>query len=641
MSEGGSLRSFARRWDIGVRVQLAAVVPAALLTGVLAWYFTAARIGELETELAERGLAIVRQLAPASEFGVFSGNEDILRQLAESAAREAGVEGVAIVDREGRILAASGVRVDPRLEAPSEATLHIATPRARVFAAPIGQLQTTIDPLFDPRRPQGSVERLRLGTVVVQISTEQLTQRRASLIRGAAVIGLFGLALAVGLAQLLARGVTGPVMRLAQTVARIGRGDFTARAPGDAAGRLGVLERGVNDMAASLDDARTHLEERIWQATAEIQKAKNRAEEANRTKTQFLAAASHDLRQPLQALGLLISSLRMRVKEPQTATVVGRVENALAGLEAVLEGLLDISRLDAGAVAPHVESFPLARILDRVGETYAAQAAAKGLRVRVVPTGMWCTSDPVLLERIVANFVSNALRYTASGGVVIGARPRAGAVSIEVWDSGSGIPADKLREIFKEFFQLDAGRQRDQGLGLGLAIVERLCRLLDHPVQVRSRPGRGSVFGVIVPRARAAGDPDAGAPPEPLDSLAGLTVLVIDDDIEVLEALETFLGDAGASVIAVVSLVEAKRRLHTSGARPDVVVTDYRLGGEGDGIEAIAALESELGKLPAVILTGESDPAILQAIASTGLALAAKPVRPEQLKAMISRAARR
>lgn len=635
-----------KHWSIGKRVLVAAVVPAALIAVALAWYFTYARVSDLDRELRERGAAIVRQLAPASEYGVFSGNREFLRQLTESTVREAGVTGVAIVDASHEILAASGVLPAPLplgMTLPATPKILAESPSALLFIAPVGRSPSGgEDPFsadFTPPRRFGTDF---IGAVVVEMSREPLETRKRDLIYRAAAITLIGLLIAVLLSRRLSRGVTRPILQLAETVAEIKGGQLDARASIEAGGVLRVLQDDINAMAASLEDARTHLEKRIAEATAELQRQKEVAERANRTKTQFLAAASHDLRQPIQAVGLFVSALRLHSKDEDTQHYVARIERALAGLETVLDGLLDISRLDAGVITPRIENFPLSRTFASLRDTFAATAAESGLELRVVDTTAWCRSDPLLLERILSNLVSNALRYTETGGVCLGCR-RSGRdgdeLRIEVWDTGIGIPKDKREEVFREFVQLEnPQRQRDKGLGLGLAIVERLSRLLGHPLVLRSQPGKGTMFALVVPRAPAA------APSEPAESaaqtehlFAGRRILVLDDDPDVLEALTLFLSQLGIIPFAASNLDEARRMIDGARGGIDLIISDYRLGGEHDGVIAVETLSAELGyELPALIISGEASEPVLQRVAESGLLLLHKPVPAETLRAALA-----
>ena len=517
-----------KKWDIRTRVLLAAIIPATLIAVLLAWYFTRNRIEDLETSIFSRGNALIRQLAVASEYGVFSGNRERLRQLADSTMREADLSGVAILDVSGEVLAASGRMVGnvaSQRPLPNTAGLVSADREKLVFSSPVGQYSATRDDPFDKEvaaSPDSPASAPPLGTVIVEMSRADVDARKRDLVLGAAAITMMGLLLSGLLARWLAQGVTNPVLDLADTVAEIERGNLAARANVRAGGVLKVLESGINDMAASLAEARDNLEARISVATAELHRQKDRAELANRTKTQFLAAASHDLRQPLQALGMFSHALRRRVTDPAAIELVEGVGRGVDSLESVIEALLDISKLDAGAVTPRFEDMPLGPLLENIRETFRPTAVVNGLDLAIVPTNAWVRSDPLLLMRILSNLVSNALRYTARGGVVVGCRRHGLLLGIEVWDSGRGIEPEKQQEIFREFIQLGRPeRAHDKGLGLGLAIVDRLCLLLEHPIRMRSKVGKGTVFEILVPRVASVAAHPATAPVEDASGTAG------------------------------------------------------------------------------------------------------------------------
>jgi signal transduction histidine kinase/ActR/RegA family two-component response regulator len=629
-----------KNWGVGGRVLFAAVVPATLIAIVLAWFFTYARIGDLDRQLRERGFSIVRQLALASEYGVFSGNREFLRLLTDSATREAGVTYVEIMDSSRLTLASSGevgTAFEREKNLPDTLTQISGPGDALQFIAPVGLMPSLQDELLatellDTR----AAKAVRIGAVLVELSRSEVEGRKRDLITTASLITLVGLLIAGLLARALSRGVTQPILQLADTVARIKRGDLSARAAIEAGGSLKLLEVGINDMAASLQDAKANLEQRIADATAELQRQKEFAEQANQTKTQFLAAASHDLRQPVQAVGLFVSALRLRAKQDDLLQGISSIERALAALDAVLDGLLDISRLDAGMVTAQIEAFPLGRIFDGLHHTFSASAANLRLKLRIVDTAAWCRSDPHLLERILVNLVSNALRYTLKGGVCVGCRRRGERLRIEVWDTGIGIPDDKREEIFREFVQLgNPQRKREKGLGLGLAIVERLSKLLGHPLVFRSRPGQGTVFMLDVPRAPAG---RLGLEVQGVESgteaLIGKRVLVVDDDRDVLEAFEAYLEQLGVTVAVAETEEEAYRQFaHTM---PDVLLCDFKLCAERDGVVVIHDLRLHFDcNTPAAVVTGEAAEAALRRIADAGLPTLHKPVKAEDLSALL------
>jgi two-component system, sensor histidine kinase len=313
-----------------------------------------------------------------------------------------------------------------------------------------------------------------------------------------------------------------------------------------------------------------------------------------------------------------------------------RVCESVHTLEKTFDTLLDISRLDAGIVQPKAEPFLLQSLLERVRNDCAAEALAKGIALRVVHTRLAACSDPVLVEQVLRNLVNNAIRYTDRGKVLIGCRPQGGSVRIAVWDTGIGIPAEKHSRIFDEFYQA-AERDRREGLGLGLAIVRRVTNLLGVHLSLQSGVGRGSVFRFDLPRIDAAeANAVRGAEQAPAmqTSLGEAVVLVIDDDPAVLEAMAEALRQWGARAVAAKSLRCALERLPECGRYPDVIVSDFRLGEEQNGLDAVARIRHELGvSVPAMIVTGDTAPKCLRTIQASGLRYLPKPVMPERLLA--------
>ncbi len=367
---------------------------------------------------------------------------------------------------------------------------------------------------------------------------------------------------------------------------------------------------------------------------SQLHHAKEEAERASVAKSKFLAAASHDLRQPVQSLLFFSHVLSERLAGHGAQELVGTMQQALDALKGLLDGILDLSKLDAGVVDVRRETVPLSPLLNRIGAEYAPRFAQKGLTLKVLAGDAAVDSDPTLLGRIVGNLVENALKYTAKGGVLIGCRRRGDRVRIEVWDTGVGIPPGRLDDIFEEFVQVgNPERDRTQGLGLGLAIVKRLSRLLDHPMSVRSVPGRGSVFAVTVPlRGGAAAVP---APAVVTDQGQGVVAL-IDDEAIILEGMQAMLDAWGFRVIAESDLESALERLAEAGVAPDAVVADYRLRGGRTGGEAIQAMRTAYGAdLPAVVLTGDTGPELEAEARRAGFAVLHKPVRPDALRRLL------
>ncbi|MFO1414103.1 MAG: ATP-binding protein [Burkholderiales bacterium] len=390
---------------------------------------------------------------------------------------------------------------------------------------------------------------------------------------------------------------------------------------------------------ASLEQRVTEKSEALNAQLAATRAARDAAESADRAKTRFLAAASHDLRQPLHALGLFAARLAGRVRDPEDAALAQRIMTSVTSLDSLFSALLDISKLEAGAVAAAPRPTALAPLLERLANDFTPEAIERGLRFAVVPTRLAVHSDPVLLERILRNLIANALAYTKTGGVVVGARRRGPHdVAIDVWDTGPGIANADLPRVFEEFYQVgNPERDRSRGLGLGLAIVRRLAQLLGHRVEVRSCVGRGSRFRVLAGVAAQAGVAAAApAPPLGTDPLAGRRVLVIDDEEPVREAMRQTLAGWGCEALVAGCAAEAVTLLQGA-LPPDLMVIDYRLPAGEDGLAAIAAVRAACGRdVPAVIVSGESSSAELARVQAAGLDLLHKPASPAKLRAMLA-----
>lgn len=366
--------------------------------------------------------------------------------------------------------------------------------------------------------------------------------------------------------------------------------------------------------------------------------ATEEAERANLAKSKFLAASSHDLRQPLQSLFFFSAALGPHVAEGRGREMLRHLDQGLDALKGLLDSLLDVSRLDSGAVTPTMEDFQASDLTDAIDAAYAPLAAERRLRWMVEGCDIAIRSDRTLLARMIRNLVENALRYTKDGLVRVRCRRDGGRVAIEVQDTGIGIPPGHLERIFEEFHQVgNPERDRNQGLGLGLAIVRRLSRLLDHPVEVRSVEGQGSAFRILVPCGSvryAANDPVPGRP----DDGQGRFAVLVDDDAIVLMGLSTILGDWGYSVLAADSADQALDRLAGQERVPDIVIADYRLREGRVGTEVVRKVRERYGRpVPGVILTGETGADCLHDAAAHGVPVIHKPVTPRQLSAAVER----
>jgi signal transduction histidine kinase/CheY-like chemotaxis protein len=445
---------------------------------------------------------------------------------------------------------------------------------------------------------------------------------------GALLLAGFALAFLAGL--LLARRMVIPIQAIRAGAARIGSGDLTQRISIRTGDELEALAEQFNRMAEQLQDSYAGLERKVEERTHQLALA-------NLAKSRFLAAASHDLRQPLHALGLFIAQLRSHMKSVEGHRLVERIDAAVMAMNELFNALLDISKLDAGVLAPNIIEFPVAKLLRRIDSTFADAAREKGLSFQLIDSSAWARSDPILLERIVLNLVSNAVRYTTTGTIVVGCRRRGATLDIEVWDSGPGIPEDQQRNIFGEFYRL-AGGNTHGGLGLGLAIVDRLCNLLGHSIRLVSAVGRGSRFSVTVPLVAARAQI---AEPQPtqvaIDATHGKLVIVIDDDALVLDSMGGLLRNWGCRVAAAATPDEVLADLGPD-ERPDLMICDYRLANGQSGIAVIADLRNAYGaSVPAFLMSGDTTPERLREARESGHHLLYKPVHAMALRAMINR----
>lgn len=378
----------------------------------------------------------------------------------------------------------------------------------------------------------------------------------------------------------------------------------------------------------------------LTEQTRVADQARQEAETATRAKSQFLAAASHDLRQPLHAMGLFAAALSEKNRSPEELELVRSINASVVALETLFNELLDISKLDSGVIRPQLSHFQLQPLFDHLRVEYQPEAAEKQLELRIRPTRAVLHTDRVLLERILRNLVSNAIRYTSAGGILLACRRRGDKLRIEVWDTGIGIAPQEMSRIFEEFYQIgDSARHSKKGLGLGLAIIRRLSALLDFAVDLKSRPGRGSVFSVLVPPGNIAPAPDEmPAPPVvAAEGLKGRLVVVIDDEESILAGMQALLMRWGCDVVVASGTDEALSALGALERYPDLIIADYRLQDGETGIRSIAQLRDELGtRCPAIVATGSITPDLAVDAARDGFTLINKPVIPDRLHALIS-----
>lgn len=369
-----------------------------------------------------------------------------------------------------------------------------------------------------------------------------------------------------------------------------------------------------------------------------LQVAKEEAEAANAAKSRFLAAASHDLRQPLHAVRLLVEAMKMERDRERQIEILGNVRAGIESMGGMLNALLDVSEIESGAIKPQHQDIELAPILENLAARAASRSEAGGLTFRFVPCSGRVHSDPKLLERIVENFLDNALRYTHEGRILLGCRRRGDRLRIEVWDSGIGIPGDALKLIFEEYYQLDnPSRDRTKGLGLGLALVKRLANLLGHEIDVRSMPGKGSLFAVDLPLASAAAEtPEAASDSGKIRDIAGQRILLVEDDENVAEAARQLLLYWGLEVHVATTGDAALVLIRDRLVYPNLVIADYRLPQGESGLDLVQRIRDMLDDpLPAVVVTGDTSAGLADKVAARDCALLHKPVKPDVLRFLL------
>lgn len=377
--------------------------------------------------------------------------------------------------------------------------------------------------------------------------------------------------------------------------------------------------------------------EEISRVNTELQRAKAAADEANASKTRYLAAASHDILQPLNAARLYATSLVERDRSAGAPDLAENIDASLDAVEEILTALLEISRLDGGALKPEITAFRLDELLRQLQREFEPSAQEKGLKLVFLPTSVALRSDRRLLRRLLQNLISNAIKYTPSGKVLVGCRRRGAQVSIEVLDTGLGIPAGKQKTVFREFQRLDQGAKVARGLGLGLSIVQRIAQTLDHRLTLESTPGRGTRFSILTPRAASLPAMATSQAPRqsPAGQLAGLRLLVIDNEPAILDGMGRLLGGWGCEVATAIGLDEALASLR-AGGEPDIVIADYHLD-RGNGLTAISTLRERAGApLPAILLTADRSPQVRDAAIALDVHLLNKPLKPGALRALLA-----
>ncbi len=631
--------------DIRARMLLAAVLPVTLIALLLATLFLGARVDDLGQAHSERARSIARQMATASEYGLFSANVTHLQGIASGAMRQTDVRSAVIFNAQGAMLASAG---QPGNALPplmgQEGEQHDEARRTDLLWQPVMESAVSVDGLFDVQELKSADKPRLLGHVVLEFSRVAVDQREREMLWLGLAVTLAGVALGAFLASRLSRGVVTPILGLFDLVDRIGQGKLSARATLRPNDPLLELQQGINQMAERLERGRDELEQRVIDATAALREKKEEAESATLAKSRFLAAASHDLRQPTHALGMFVARLAQLRNDEETKHLIVNIDASLHAMQNLLEGLLDISKLDAGAVPVQVRAVALGDLFAQLQSNTILSAEEKGLRLRVRPTRVKVMTDPTLLFRILMNLLTNGVRYTQIGTVMLACRPSADGrfAHIEVRDSGVGIAPEHQSSVFREFYQVgNTERDRSKGLGLGLNIVQRTAHLLGHELSMVSGTGCGTCFRLKVPLASADAVTalDESRDSSFMDDLGKMNVLVVEDDVLARAGIVALLESWGAQVRPTESITDALGEMDTNGP-PDLIISDYRLRDGDNGIDCIGKLRAAAGySVPACLISGNTDVALIQESKRLGLTLLHKPVRPAKLRSLVRRLA--
>ncbi len=619
------------------RILLAAFAPAALVALLVSGALVARQVDQTRTDQHRRLYAVARQLATAAEFNIFSGNTEGLHKLLESALTEPDVVAAAFLDPDGKVLA-STLPVS-ELPAPEDVYAGFAPPLDHKFDEHwhVQPIQPTghgeADLFADPAKLAPPL----LGQLLVKVSMASLrAEIRNHAINAAAISSLILICGAL-LALALSRGLIRTLTEIRRVVEGIGQGQHSLRVVPTSSNELAQLAAGINQMAEATGQTHEQLATRIAAATAELRQERDTAEHAAQARSRFFAAASHDLRQPAQALGLFVARLERDARNSKLHPQLHKLAQGVHNLQELLDTLLDYSRLDGRAFRLEPRPWQARQALNQVVESFAEAAAAKHLVVRTRIADCWLMTDPALLHRILINLIGNAVRHTKSGGILVACRRGERHARIEVWDTGPGIPPEFHESIFDELIQLDnPERDADKGLGLGLAIVRRSAGLLHHPLSLCSRVGHGSRFALTVP---------ISPPPSVAESAAGASalahppILLVGAPTNVQDALAAQLEDWQFTVEHVADAAAAQDWLTRQGS-PRALLLEVPDGATGiaqwqgwlDRIEAATGLA-----LPALFICNGPAPALAASPGSAPRLLLSRPFRPARLRALLNR----
>jgi signal transduction histidine kinase len=628
-----------KQYSIRLYVALITLVPMVLIAVAMEWFFLDNSFSELNFHAVDRANLLASQLASSSEYGVVSNNQPFLQNLAQGILHQQDVQGVAILNSASQTLVQFGKLSE--IENITHFSNNQETPNSQN-----PQVHYLGDSLliFQPIIPQSvvlnefdtTVAAKAIGAVILEINLGRIEKIKANKLWYTIVTTAMFLALTAYFLNLAVRRLVSPINKLSEAILTIGKGNLESRVSiSTNMNEAIVLSNGINEMAEKLQHERDNLQQRIVNATIYIRSSQEKAEQANISKSKFLAAASHDLRQPIHAQGLFLDVLSRTSLSEQQQDLLLKARVASDASSEMINSLLDYSRIEAGVINIKQCAFNLQPLFHKIEKELAPMADKKGIIYRTRETNFVVYSDSTLVETILRNLISNAIHYTRQGGLLVDCRKRGNKCVIEVWDTGIGIAPEQQNEVFREFHQLgNPERNRNSGLGLGLAIAQGLAHALMEDITLSSTPKRGSVFRLTLPFDDTALSVEENEAPVNISNPLNARVLVIDDDETVRLGMSHLLNDWGCVCDSAESIAEAQElvREHT----PDVMLTDYRLHEWSTGIDAIYAVRTQLGiNLPVLLITGDNSSTLVKEAQNLGIPILHKPVSPKLLYAKL------
>ena len=620
------------------RVLLAALAPLLLAVLGVGTLLLTRHAQDIERSLVERSISLARQIAMLAELPLATGSRSNAQAVADFIERGGGTVGLSLVDR-------SGVTVDNRGNVGAAALRMLEARPVSVQVEREANLISVVHPVVLFSSPAGapvapsSAGEQRVGWVALAVSRSEAHRNIARLWWTGGGILLLATLLSLVLVRLATNSVSRPLGTLSDALSSVARDDFSVVLPEQGRGELRALAVNFNRMTSALQAARFGLRKDVASATAALALRTREAESANSAKSRFLAAASHDLRQPAHALSLYTAALRHGLRqqpnEVQSALLpaVDGMQAASRSLDALLNAVLDISRFDAGVVTPDLQTVAMQPVLNEVLTVLRSSAVERALTLRGRSPDIAIVTDPTLLRRILDNLVSNAIRFSRSGGILVSVRPRADHTLLQVWDQGSGIAPANLPLIFDEFYQVKRSDGGQGGMGLGLAIVARAVQLLGGDINVRSQLGRGTCFSVRLPGLSVK---PVGKVLEAMPAMASSRrrVLVLDDDALIRDSMRTLFESMGfkptveATLHALIAVAKQDR------AEIAAVLVDFRLRDGFTGIDAARRLREATGfDVPVIIITGDTSPDRLRSLRQSGFPIVHKPLNHQALLA--------